>query len=315
MANILNKDLSQEEEVVLKEHIDSWKEGVYSDLVKEMEEKKEAMIQELDEANESYRQQLKEEFADKLVKAISEMRDDIVTEVTADLVSSNPDLKILESIKELVAPTLNEEYSSKLYADEVKALSEKVKELEEEKALDEGAKALADLVSEYPANMQNLIISLVSPGDADSITEQFYSIAKSLKEADEGAEGAEGAEGEEGSEKDGKKPEKKDGEKDGKLAGLEAALKLVGDNQEAADLIQAEIDKIKGEKKGKDSAEKPAQDPAEGLDMAGKLDGLGEGFESELDTYIKENVTKVASKAAPKNNSVLDEIRILANGK
>jgi len=181
MAGILDMDLDQEGEKLLRESMETWKEETYLHLEEEANKKVEEKLEELEVANVEYKEQLKEEFSDKLVVALDEMRDEIRADVIAEMVKSNPEIKILEQIKELIAPTLNEEYFQNAYADEIITLKEENDSLKERISLEEGAKTLAELLTPYSKKTQNIIISLVKPGDAESITEQFYDIIENLE--------------------------------------------------------------------------------------------------------------------------------------
>lgn len=212
MAGILDMDLSPEDEKMLRESLEAWKEETYIHLEEETNKKLEEKLEELEVANVEFREQLKEEFADKLVGALDEMRDEIRTEVVSEMVKSNPEIKILEQIKELVAPTLNEEYFQNVYAEELIALKEENDNLKERISLEEGAKALAELVAPYEKKTQNVIISLIRPGDAESITEQFYEIIENLEaiyeEDEEDEDEDEEDENEDEGEDEGEKPVK-----------------------------------------------------------------------------------------------------------
>lgn len=181
MAGILDMDLDPENEKLLRETMETWKEETYLHLEEKANVKLEEKLEELEVANVEYKEQLKEEFADKLVVALDEMRDEIRADVITEMVKSNPEIRILEQIKELIAPTLNEEYFQNAYADELITLKEENDSLKEKINLEEGAKTLAELLTPYSKKTQNIIISLVKPGDAESITEQFYDIIENLE--------------------------------------------------------------------------------------------------------------------------------------
>jgi len=167
MANeILNMELSEDDESLLRESLVTWKEGVYADLLEKVEEVKAAKIEELEEANAQYQSELKESFAHKMVMALDEMRSELRAEVISEMVASNPEIQILEKIKELIAPTLNEEYYGNVYAEEL--------------AIDEGASTLAELISPYSEKTQNIILALIKEGNAEEVTEQFYELIESL---------------------------------------------------------------------------------------------------------------------------------------
>ena len=222
--NILEMDLSEQDEKLLRESLESWKEEVYAKLLEEVEDLKESKIEELEEANLAYREELKADYAEKMIEAISEMRDEIKSEVVSEMIISNPELKVLESIKELVAPMLNEDFVGNLYAEEIQKLKEENEDLKEEKELDEGAQTLADLIAPLNEETQNIILAVIKEGNSDEVTEQFYNLIESLnlveaekeddKEGDE--EDDEDTDEEDGDDKDkkDKKKKKKDGEED-----------------------------------------------------------------------------------------------------
>ena len=180
MDNILEMDLSPEDGKLLKEALESWKEEVYASLLEKVEEAKERKLEELEEASIEYKEGLKKEYSDKMLKTLKEMEKEIRAKVVAEVVADNPEVQILEQIKELIAPTLNEDYAKNVYTEEIQTLREHVEILEARMELEEGARKLAELVSPYSKKTQNLIISLVNEGGPDTVTEQFYSIIESL---------------------------------------------------------------------------------------------------------------------------------------
>ena len=182
--NILERDLSEQDESILRETLESWKESVYSDILEEVEVLKEKKIEELETQNLEYREELKKEFSDKLLSALKEAREEIKAEVLTEMIESNPEIQILERIKELVAPTLSEDYAQNIYAEQIQILSERVKELEYESSLEEGARTLADLIAPYSERTQNIILALVKEGSAEDVTEQFYNLIESMELAE-----------------------------------------------------------------------------------------------------------------------------------
>lgn len=186
MANeILNMELSPEDEALLRESLSTWKEGVYANLLEEVEELKAQKIEELEDANREYQAELKEEFANKMVVALDEMRTELRAEVLTEMVSSNPELQILEKVKELIAPTLNEEYYGNIFAEEIQSLREQNETLKRELELEEGAEALAELIAPYSEKTQNIILAMIKEGNTEEVTEQFYELIESLGEITE----------------------------------------------------------------------------------------------------------------------------------
>jgi len=178
---ILNLELSQEDESLLRESLTTWKEGQYAELLEEVEELKRQTIEELEEANAEYKEELKIEFSDKLVESLEEMRADLRAEVLSEMVTSNPELQILERIKELIAPSLDENYLGNLFSEELQILREENEILIEEKELNEGAETLAELLAPYSEKTQDIVISLIKEGNSEEVTEQFYNLIESIE--------------------------------------------------------------------------------------------------------------------------------------
>jgi len=182
---ILNLELSQEDENLLRESLTTWKEGQYAELLEEVEELKRQTIEELEEANAEYKEELKIEFSEKLVESLEEMRADLRAEVLSEMVTSNPELQILEKIKELVAPSLDENYLGNLFSEELQTLREENETLIEERELNEGAETLGELLAPYSEKTQDIVLSLIKEGNSEEVTEQFYNLIESLETLDE----------------------------------------------------------------------------------------------------------------------------------
>lgn len=209
--SLLNEELDEESTAYITESIQQWKESVMAQLQEEVEEAKRNKLEELEEANNQYREELREEFSDKLTTALAEMRETVVAEATADVLKNNPELSILEQIKGLVAPLLNEDYRDNAYADTIAQLSEENDALKREHAIMEGAQTLSELLAPYNEKTQKFVLSLIKEGDSEEVTEQFYEIMESLQDVFGEAEGDESDEGndEDESDDDGKKKSKK----------------------------------------------------------------------------------------------------------
>ena len=182
MENILDKELNDEEEKVLRESLENWKEETYAQMMEEVDALKEAKIEELEEASISYREELKEEFANKMITALNEMRDEIKAEVLSEMVESNPEIQVLERIKEVIAPLLGEDYYSNTYAESITTLQRRIDELESDQELEEGAKTLAGLIAPYSGKTQKLILALIKEGGPEEVTDQFYTIIENLED-------------------------------------------------------------------------------------------------------------------------------------
>lgn len=178
--NLLDEELDAESQKYIQESLDNWKESVVNNLIQEMEEVKQAKIEELEEQNLAYRAELKEEFTEKMLANLEELKESIRAEVTAEVIRNNPELKILEQVKELVAPLLGEEYRNSTYEDAIFKLSQENEQLKREQEINEGAKTLANLLAPYSENVQKIVVSLIKEGSPEEVTEQFLNIYDSL---------------------------------------------------------------------------------------------------------------------------------------
>jgi hypothetical protein len=222
--SLLDQELDEASAKFLEESLNSWKEATAQQLMDEFEQVKQEKIEELEEENLSYREELKEEYAEKMLSALEELKESVRAEITASVLQNNPEIKILEQIKELVAPVINEDYRSNAYEDSILTLQTENEELKRQIELTEGAKTLATLVAGYDTPVRNLIVSLIKEGGPDEVTNQFYEILESLenvfneKENDEESE--EEPDGDEESEDDESEEEPEedlgDGEEEGK---------------------------------------------------------------------------------------------------
>ena len=111
---------------------------------------------------------------------LEELKESIRAEVTAEVIRNNPELKILEQVKELVAPLLGEEYRNSTYEDAIFKLSQENEQLKREQEINEGAKTLANLLAPYSENVQKIVVSLIKEGSPEEVTEQFLNIYDSL---------------------------------------------------------------------------------------------------------------------------------------
>jgi len=178
--NLLDEELDEASQKYIQESLEAWKESVTNQLVEQMEQEKQAKLEELEEENIAYREQLKEEFTEKMLDGLNELKESIRAEVTAEVIKNNPELKIFEQVKEIVAPLVSENYRDNAYEDTITKLSEEVESLRREQELQEGAKTLASLLAPYNEKTQKLIFSLIKEGSPDEVTEQFYNIYESL---------------------------------------------------------------------------------------------------------------------------------------
>lgn len=180
--SLLNEELDDESAKYITESIQNWKESVMAQLQEEVERAKADKIEELEELNLKYREELAEEYSDKLTTALAELKENVKADATASVLKNNPELKILEEIKGLVAPLLNEEYRNETYSETISQLAEENEALRRQQDIMEGAQALSELLSPYSEKTQKLVLSLIKEGSPEEVTEQFYNIMESLQE-------------------------------------------------------------------------------------------------------------------------------------
>lgn len=180
--SLLNEELDEESTAYIQESIQNWKEGIMAQLQEEVERAKADKLEELEEANNRYRAELEEEYSDKFMAALAELKESVKADATASVLKNNPELKILESIKELVAPLLGEEYRDNAYSNTIAQLAEENEALRREQEIMEGAQTLADLLAPYGEKTQKLALSMIKEGSPEEVTEQFYNLMESLQE-------------------------------------------------------------------------------------------------------------------------------------
>ena len=191
--NLLDEELDEASQKYIQESLESWKESVTNQLVEQMEQEKQAKLEELEEENAAYREQLKEEFTEKMLDGLNELKESIRAEVTAEVIKNNPELKIFEQVKEIVAPLVSESYRDNAYEDTILKLSEENEALRKEQELQEGAKTLATLVAPYSEKTRKMFVSLIKEGSPEEVTEQFYNIFETVSQFVEGADCENGA--------------------------------------------------------------------------------------------------------------------------
>lgn len=179
--SLLNEELDDESAKYITESIQNWKESVMAQLQEEVERAKADKIEELEELNLKYREELAEEYSDKLTTALAELKESVKADATANVLKNNPELKILEEIKSLVAPLLNEEYRNEAYSETISQLAEENEALRRQQSIMEGAQTLSELLSPYSEKTQKLVLSLIKEGSPEEVTEQFYNIMENLQ--------------------------------------------------------------------------------------------------------------------------------------
>lgn len=180
--SLLNEELDEESATYIQESIENWKESVMAQLQEEVERAKADKLEELEELNLRYREELAEEYSDKLTTALAELRESVKADATASVLKNNPELKILEQIKDLVAPLLDESFRENSYSDTIAQLAEENAALRREQEIMEGAQTVAELLAPYGEKTQKFVLSMIKEGSPEEVTEQFYNIMESLQD-------------------------------------------------------------------------------------------------------------------------------------
>jgi hypothetical protein len=181
--NILDIELSEAEAQKLAEELQAWKESMAAKLEEEAEEKIQAKIDELDEKNNAWREEVAEAYSEKFLAALDEMREDVRAEVLAESVETDPTHKVMEEVLRLVAPLMNEEYTENTYMGEIKRLADKVAEYEKKEALAEGAATLEELIEGYDDAFKPALRAIIGQGTPEEVTAKFESIVESLNDS------------------------------------------------------------------------------------------------------------------------------------
>ena len=122
--NLLDTDLDEQSQKYIQETLESWKESVTNQLMEEVEQIKAEKLEELEEENQAYKEELKSEYADKMIEGLQELKESVKADVTASVIKENPEIKILEQIKDIIAPLISEDYRDVTYEDTISKLSD-----------------------------------------------------------------------------------------------------------------------------------------------------------------------------------------------
>ena len=183
MKDIMNMNLSEQEAENLIEVLTTWKEEIYVQLVERVEQEKSEAIDKIEEASEEFQNNLRKEYSEKTINLLAEMRDQIEAEAVARVLETNPELQVLEKVKEIVAPTLSEDYGENVYANEIQVLHEELEKTKRQLELREGADRLAELLQQYDDKTRELMLGLIKEGNEDEVTEQFFDLAEAIENA------------------------------------------------------------------------------------------------------------------------------------
>ena len=182
--DILNLELSEEVAGKLAEALTAWKEDYAATIEETNNEVLEAKIQELEEMNEMWREGVAEEYSDKLIDALNEMRGEVKANVLAEYVETDPTYKVMEEIKRLVAPSINEEYIGNVYGKELVTLREQVRTFQEEKLQQKAPELKLNCLKVIQKKLRPLLSTLIGEGTAEEVENKFFEIIEFISEDD-----------------------------------------------------------------------------------------------------------------------------------
>jgi hypothetical protein len=176
-------NLSPEDEKELNEFLNEWKKKELEKMAKALEENKKEEIKKVEEVLVDYKKELEEEYIDKVNVIIESIKPQLRKQILTEMNETNPDMLVMEKIKELIHPLLNE--SGKAYTNEINLLKKELDAFKRKEELTEGAKKKEELLSNYTDKTKNLIGKLMGEGSAIEMAEKYYEIVDYLQNSQE----------------------------------------------------------------------------------------------------------------------------------
>ena len=93
MKNFEDIEITDEQAEVIRESLTAWKEEMYVQLSEDVEAEKAAIREQLEKEADEYKASLKEDFTEKFINALEEMRKHVKAEVLAETIQTNPALQ------------------------------------------------------------------------------------------------------------------------------------------------------------------------------------------------------------------------------
>lgn len=176
----LNEDQRRE----LQDKLDAWKVAekrkIEEDLTEKYEQMEAELKEEYEDLVEEIKANMKKVYTKRFTNALKEMYEEIKAEVMVEALNA-PESKVLEEIKSLVYPLINEA-TAKRHADEFKKLAAMYENNLEELELLKGANKKARLLESLSPDVRRVVDKLLAEGTEEEIVEKFAAIKTALKE-------------------------------------------------------------------------------------------------------------------------------------
>lgn len=186
--NILEIELNEEQTQELLETLQNWKEEQLAEMEDQLAVALDSKKEELEEENEIWKEEYANNLTDKFFNLLEEVSGEVKASLVAESIAADPIHKVMEEIKRLVAPLMDEEYVGNTYLEEIKHLRETVKTFQEEKDISEGAETLDNLLEGYSKSTQVVLRKIIGEGTAEEVEDKFYEIIESFDEESEDGE-------------------------------------------------------------------------------------------------------------------------------
>lgn len=184
---ILDMDLTQEDQKELAGLLAEWKEAQKAEMKKALKEAQEEKISQIEESLVSYKEDLEEEYIDKVNTIIESLKPQIRKQILVEMSETNPDMLVMEKIKELIFPLINEE-SGKAYTNEIALLNKELSELKKQKQISEGYAKKEKLLEGYTDKTRKILDKMIGEGSAEEVTQKFYELIEQFQDAEESSE-------------------------------------------------------------------------------------------------------------------------------
>jgi hypothetical protein len=184
---ILDMDLTKEDQKELAELLSEWKETQKSEMKKAIKEAQEEKIGQIEEALVSYKEDLEEEYIDKVNTIIESLKPQIRKQILVEMSETNPETIVMEKIKELIFPLINEQ-SGKAYTNEIALLNKELAEIKKQKEISEGYAKKEKLLSTYSDKTKKILDKMIGEGSSEEVTQKFYELVEQFQEIEEGSE-------------------------------------------------------------------------------------------------------------------------------
>jgi hypothetical protein len=177
--DFLNINLSEDDQKILLNILQEWKDKELEKMQLVLEQVKNEEITKINEHLTSYKEELKEEFIDKTNNIIESIKPKIRKEILLEMNETNPDIIVVNKIKDLVYPLVNE--SGTKYVNEITLLKNELNEMKKQQSLLEGAKKKQELLKGYSEKTRFILDKMIPEGTVEEVTEGFFNVIEGFE--------------------------------------------------------------------------------------------------------------------------------------